>query len=314
MKTLRLSGYVGYEITAEQVAAQLRDANGEEITVHLNTQGGNIYQGIEIYNLFNSYEGKKTVVMGALVASIGSYIICAFDHVVAQDLTMFMIHNASNGIWGDYRALRKEADELERMNRHLGERLSAFCGKTLDDTLALMDAETWFYGQEIMDAGFAHEVRSTGKSTGKENTLAFVRRTYSGMASRVAAYLERQTGAQGMDKETLIKEAKEMLASGAIAAKDFGIDLDGLQNELKALKEANAKAERKASLDAAFGADGLLRTYAQTLSDLGKAVDEIKADPIAKKLAQDMADPSSAVNVVEQTQRPQDGSIKVAKY
>ena len=71
-----------------------------------------MYEGVAIYDLFANYSGGKTLIMGGLVASIGSYIATAFDKVIAQDISIYMIHNVSTCVCGDYLELRKEADHL----------------------------------------------------------------------------------------------------------------------------------------------------------------------------------------------------------
>jgi ATP-dependent protease ClpP protease subunit len=314
MKTIRLSGYVGFEITPELLLERLNEANGDDIEVHLNTQGGNVYQGIEVFNLINSYVGHKTVILGALVASIGSYISCAFDTVVAQDLTIFMIHNASQGAWGDFRELRKVADELERLNAHVSERYAKFSGKTIEDTLALMGAETWYYGKEVVEAGFATEYRETGKGAKTPtNVISFAKRTYRDSMDRVAAHSGPVPIQKGdiMDRDTVIKEAKALLASGELKADELVADPSKAEltalgvtdavAEIKALRAERDKAATEKALDDAFGKDGLLRSYAATATATGKSIEDIRKDPLAIHLAAE-----KAAGIVVETTKPKD--------
>lgn len=163
MKNLTFQGYVGDEqFTPANVTEQLESAYGDEITVNLYTPGGLIYDGIEIYNRISAYPGKKTCILGGLVASIGTYISSAFDVVQAQDSTVFFMHNASSIIAGDSEDMRKESEELGRLNRHLAERLAAKSGKGVQEILTMMNEETYLYGKEIVDAGFADELIEVG--------------------------------------------------------------------------------------------------------------------------------------------------------
>ena len=311
MKELRLSGIVGWEISSQQVQDFLTSAGGDDITVYLNTRGGDVYEGVDIYEQFASYKGKKTVVLGALVASIGSYIITAFDTVIAQDVTMFMIHNATMGTYGDHKVLRNDADSLEKMTQHIADRLSRFSGKKVEDVLALMDGETWYYGKEIIDNGFATDYQETGKAVGdKENILSIAKHTYHDQLKKFAALYEGEAHKpvkeeqKDMDLKEVLNALNPFIADKSFTVAQaialFGADnqlitpaqkaiLDAVGNEdIVALKEKAKKAdeaERAKAMTDAFGADGDLREYANRMAGFGVSIEDIKKDPLAVKLA-----------------------------
>lgn len=317
MKVLHFSGYVGWELTSAMVTESLRGLNNEDIEVHLNTKGGSIYEGIEIYNQFASYAGKKTLVMGALVASIGSYIATAFDRVIAQDISIYMIHNASDCVCGDYKEIRNAADGLEKLNAHIADRLSRSSGKPVADILELMDAESWYYGQEIVDSGFANELKETGKrEEAATNVLEIARHTYHDGMKKVAAFLGEPPMKPKEEKAMTFKEFMENAANFVKSNEftlDSALDLFGAKDrlmtdaqknalaelgdldpkDLKAKADAAEKVVRDAALDVAFGKEepeNLLREYANKMIKAGLAIDAIKDDPIAKHLAQGRAD------------------------
>ena len=189
MKIIRLSGYVGFDITSASVADALASANGEDIEVPSSIpRVGQVYEGVAIYDLFANYSGGKTLIMGGLVASIGSYIATAFDKVIAQDISIYMIHNVRL-VCGDYLELRKEADALEKLNGHVGDRLARFSKKSNEDILGLMAAESWYYGKEIIDGGFATEYRETGKGNLGTNDVDIAKLKYHNGMKQVAAFL-----------------------------------------------------------------------------------------------------------------------------
>jgi len=207
-KRIRLYGYVGQEITAKSVSEILDPLSGEDVIVDLNTPGGLLYEGVEIYNRLIQYPGKKTLVMGALVASIGTLVSMAFDNIQAQDFSGFMIHNVSSGIFGDSKALRKEADEIERTNTLIATKLSQRSKKSVKEILKMMDAETWLYGQEIVDAGFADELIETGVQPDKAAASAAVAQMKESHLSRVAQTNIGNQGAAGV--EIINDEENEM--------------------------------------------------------------------------------------------------------
>ena len=98
-----------------------------------------------------------------------------------------MIHNVQSGVYGDSEALAKEASELERLNSLIAERLSQRSIKTVEDIRGMMSKETWSYGQEIVDLGFADELIQTGTSPNKTNAISAVKKMKSSYMGRSAA-------------------------------------------------------------------------------------------------------------------------------
>ena len=312
MKIIRLSGYVGFDITSASVADALASANGEDIEVHLNTQGGQVYEGVAIYDLFANYSGGKTLIMGGLVASIGSYIATAFDNVIAQDISIYMIHNVSTCVCGDYLELRKEADSLEKLNGHVGDRLARFSKKSNEDILGLMAAESWYYGKEIIDGGFATEYRETGKGNLGTNDVDIAKLKYHNGMKQVAAFLgeppKKPKEEKIMTLQEIIDAMAPFIASGefkfeqAVAlfkAEDRLITEEQTEklnalgeqdvSDLIARAEAADKLVQDTAMDEAFGKEGLLRDFANTSIKAGLTIDEIKTNPVALALAEKKA-------------------------
>lgn len=162
-KRIRLNGFIGGEITPASVSEEIDQLNNEDIIVDLNTYGGIIYDGLEIFNRIRQYPGNKTVVLGGVVASAGAYISMAFDNIIAQDISTFMIHKAQGGAYGDSDAMAKEAEELQKIDKHLAKIYAKRTGLSEDDVLEMMKVETWFYGKEIVSNGFADQYTETGE-------------------------------------------------------------------------------------------------------------------------------------------------------
>ena len=330
MKRIYLSGYIGYDLTSTMVKQWLDEANGEEVEIHLNTQGGIVTEGIAIYDLIDKYTGKKSCLMGGLVASIGSYIATACQKVVAQDITVYMVHNAANWCFGDYHDMQNEAESLEKLNKHIADRLSRFSKKGIDEVLNLMDEETWYYGKEIVDAGFATDFLETGKASNQaSNVLDIEKYKYHERLKSVAAYFgnpPEKPKEEEMKFEDFLTAAKDFVKSGEFKL-ESALDLFGAKDKLitdkqkaaldalgeddpKALKDQLAEAKKKAvnaELDQAFGKDGNLRMYADEQIEKGKTVDEIRKMPIAVALAAERA--AGIDQIVEQ--KPKDEQTTV---
>ena len=235
MKRIYLSGYVGYDLTSGMVKQWLDEADGEEIEIHLNTQGGVVTEGIAIYDLIDKYTGKKSCLMGGLVASIGSYIATACQKVTAQDITVYMVHNAANWCFGDYHDMQNESESLEKLNKHIADRLSRFSGKPLEEVLKLMDEETWYYGKEIVDAGFATDFLETGKASDQaSNVLDIEKYKYHERLKSVAAYFGTppdKPKEEEMKFEDFLTAAKDFVKSGEFKL-DGALDLFGAKDKL----------------------------------------------------------------------------------
>lgn len=215
MAEIWLSGIVGRDLTAKVVTEKLNSLNGQDVIINLNTGGGSVYEGVEIYNIIKQYSGRKTIKMGSIVASIGSYIACAGDEIIAQDFTSFMIHEVSSYVEGTVDDIRAEAERIEKLNDLSAKRLSDISGKTYDEIRALMKSETWFYGKEIVDNSFANRFEDTGKAAEKTAAVAVAREQYK----RVAMIATNKTTDKNVT-ENWIDEARALIDSGNYNAVD----------------------------------------------------------------------------------------------
>lgn len=186
MKNLRWSGDIGWRdnerntgITVDFVESELTSAAGDDITVEFDSIGGDYFSGIQIMTMLKGYKGKKIVKLGAIVASAATAVMLGFDQRIARRTTSFMIHNAQSGQWGDQNDLRKMADQLEGYSNIIAQEYADLTGKTIEEIKALMDAETWLFGKEIVDNGFAEmleDVQADGSVSNKMVAVAMYKK------------------------------------------------------------------------------------------------------------------------------------------
>lgn len=157
-KIIALSGHVGWELTAEDIRAELKDAKGGDVEFHVNSPGGFVFEGIEIFNIIRDYEGHTEARIIGLAASMMSYIVLAADKVSAYDNATFMIHNAIAFAIGSHNDMRKVANTLESLSNILAKAYAIKTGKSLDEIKALMDDTTFLFGDEILHEGFIDEI------------------------------------------------------------------------------------------------------------------------------------------------------------
>ena len=186
MIKLNINDYIGFdEITNAKIVEQLKNiAPAEEIEIEINSLGGSVYECIAIFNTIRQYAKTNpvSVFMNGIVASAASVIAIAARTVYPQatvkvcENSIYFIHNPINVAWGDYKALLKEADYLERLAIMFGGLYSGVTTKTVELMRRAMDEETYYIGNEIVEAGFANNFEQINPNTNitPENRAAMI--------------------------------------------------------------------------------------------------------------------------------------------
>lgn len=138
------------------VLSKLPDS-GEDVEVTINSYGGLVDMGNEIYTGLRAYSGKVTanVVMAGSAASI---IAMGANQVAISPVGQIMIHNVSMGAGGDYHEMEKASEILQKANHSLANAYVAKTGKSKEEVLALMENETWLTAEEAVENGFADSI------------------------------------------------------------------------------------------------------------------------------------------------------------
>jgi ATP-dependent Clp protease protease subunit len=150
----------GGGVTAKGFTEQLK-ALGDVKTINLkiNSPGGDVFDGVAIYNNLVQHSAKVNVFIDGLAASIASVIAMAGDNITIAENGMMMIHNPWTLAMGDANDLRQSADVLDKIKATMLTTYSKRAGVTEAEASVIMDAETWYTGQEAVDAGFADDVQ-----------------------------------------------------------------------------------------------------------------------------------------------------------
>lgn len=151
-------GFWGVNAAAFQ--RELAQVNASEITVNLSSPGGEIFEGIAIYNALRTHPANVTVRVSALAASIASVIAQAGDKIVMLSGAQMMIHEGSGLCMGNAAEMQQMAELLDRQSDNIATIYAERAGGTPEQWRTRMRAETWFSAQEAVDAGLADEVES----------------------------------------------------------------------------------------------------------------------------------------------------------
>ena len=143
---------------ASDIRDAIKSADYTGLEIEINSPGGAVTEGIAIYNLIKNAKGQKKVKIIGLAASMASYIALAGDSIEVEADSVFMIHNVSGAATGDAKKIRKTADVIEGLNNILVKRYAEKTGVDEKKIRGLMDEETYYFGAEIVEAGFADVV------------------------------------------------------------------------------------------------------------------------------------------------------------
>lgn len=151
--------WFGIEATSpNSVSKVIDEANGEDIEVEINSGGGSVFAGSEIYTALKSYKGNVIVKIVGLAASAASVIAMAGNKVMMSPTAQMMIHNVSTYTSGDYRDMEHSAEVLKSANNTIANAYRLKTGKTQEELLKLMDNETWMTAQKAKELGFIDEI------------------------------------------------------------------------------------------------------------------------------------------------------------
>jgi len=151
-------GYGGF--AASDLARDLADVNGP-LEVHINSPGGDVWDGITIYNTLLN-RNDVTVVIDGIAASIASVISCAGSTVLIAKTGTMMIHDGFTMAIGNAQDFRDAAEQLDRASNIIAGAYAERTGRPMSYWRQLMQAETWFSGQEAIDAGLVDRFADNG--------------------------------------------------------------------------------------------------------------------------------------------------------
>jgi ATP-dependent protease ClpP protease subunit len=176
--------WYGDGVTASRIAAALRSIGGADVTVNINSPGGDMFEGLAIYNLLREYEGKVTVKVLGLAASAASIIAMAGDEVQIGRGAFLMIHNCWVYAMGNRHDLQQIAADMVPFDKAMNDIYSARTGLDADTIYAMMDAETYIGGSDAVEKGFADRLLSADEIADGDDSPAAALRKLDAMLAK----------------------------------------------------------------------------------------------------------------------------------
>lgn len=154
-------------VSAKLVRDSLEGVN-KPILIKLNSPGGDVFEGIEIYNYLKNHEQSVTVEITGVAASAASIIAMGADKIIMNTGTTLMIHEASTWTFGNKSDIQKTLNALETIDDSLVAVYVERTGLDAEEISDLLKAETWMTADEAVEKGFADEVRKAPKAEPKK--------------------------------------------------------------------------------------------------------------------------------------------------
>ena len=259
----------GDEVTPKQFAEDLAAIGGKDLTVRVNSPGGDVFAAQAIYNQLKLYTGRVTMRIDGIAASAATIITCAGDTVIMPSNALYMIHNPKSALFGYYDAkeMSKYAETLDTVRDTILAVYSKRVGDSLTDEQLQqkMDAETWMTAKEAQEYGFVDEIDDGVKVTNclKDGQLIVnsvscslsrfqhgdeAERLIKGFDSDVDQKPERE-GSKRMKENELVEKIKNLLGVGGDAepVEDNSADEEAVEPEVDAVQ---AERDRMMALDA----------------------------------------------------------------
>ena len=267
----RLPGYIGADEFLEDLEEVRDKAN---LTIHINSNGGDLYAGLAIYNRLKSFKGTVTTINDGMAASAASLIFQAGDVRKMNAGSTLMAHGVSGFMFGYYNLeeLKQLVTQFKAHNKAIVNVYAEAMGVSYDEAKGFIEGETWLVGQEAVDKGLADEVidLDTEDGAGAEN----------GLFDRLLARIQ---GIYGTPAENMPRTANT--AAVPPIANTTSIETGGNEEmDIKNLEDLrNAYPEFVAQIENA-AKDGVQNQGAEAERARIKAIEEIEASIADKAL------------------------------
>lgn len=206
----------GYGITAKDFIEEVNFLKASRLNVRINSYGGEIDQGVAIYNFLKQRKGETYVYVDGIAASIASIIAMAGDKVIMGEAALMFIHNPWTMTAGDAESLQREAANLEKRKAALLAIYTEKTGLPADLLSQMMDEETLLNAEEAVAMGFANEMDAI-----KEPEMAFNSTMYNKVVSAMARKIKN--GEANMSDEAPVVEEEVAPVAEQVATEEVPV-------------------------------------------------------------------------------------------
>ena len=216
----------------EKIRDALKEADGNDVDIFINSGGGSVFAGSEIYSMIQRYRGNVTIHVTGLAASAASVIACAGKCLMSATAQM-MVHNVSSYGSGDYKNFDKMSEILKKANEAIAAAYVQKSGMSMQDALELMDIETWLTAKDALEYGLIDgiEENQNANNSTESNDLT------PSLAASTATMLPREV----LNKFNTEKNNEMTMKADDGLSSDIEVYMES--NELAQVIPENAKDE-----------------------------------------------------------------------
>lgn len=154
----------GESISATDVKKELENITSNKIHVHINSYGGDVFDGIAIYNQLKNHSAEITIHVDGVAASAASIIAMAGNEIIMNTGSMLMIHEGSTFAWGTKTDIKKTVNALEGIDKSIADvYLTRYQGERSEIETMIVN-ETWFTSSEAVEVGLADKVNEVAET------------------------------------------------------------------------------------------------------------------------------------------------------
>ena len=223
---------MGGGVSAKRIAAALRTISNRDVTVQINSPGGDMFEGIAIYNLLRAHPARITVDVLGIAASAASVIAMAGDNIRMAPSSFLMLHNAWGVVIGNRHDMAEAATLFERFDGALADIYAARSGMARSEIATLLDAETFLTAEEAVAAGLADII--AGETDAASDVSAQVRPDI--LAKRRIDAALAQQGIPRSERRAMLKQITGTRNAAEPATHDAGFDPAALRQLLDTLQ------------------------------------------------------------------------------
>ncbi len=301
------SSWWGDEVTPRSFAEDLENLGGKDVTVRINSGGGDVFAAHAIHNQLVAYKGRVTVVIDGLAASAATIIAVAGDRIIMPANALFMIHNPAIGL-SDYYGAEELLKAAEALNTIKGSIVAAYrkrCKASAEELAAMMDAETWMGAAECLEKGFVDEIQGSvspvlNGSSLVVNSVNFNIKNFKNQDA-LKACLNKKVEVKSMNNklEAFLNDLGLKLVDEnqpTVPVQNVASQLPAVDAEQIAKNAVEAERQRVAALEALDSGDNPAVTAiiaeakknGKTADDVKTYVDAVKTVPVVQDAAQQL--------------------------
>ena len=289
-----------YGITAKGFIEEIKAYKDSPINLHINCIGGDVFEGMAIYNVLKKRTAKTTIYIEGIAASMGSVIALAGDEVIMAENSLFMIHNAWGGAMGEANEMRKTAALLEKISSEIADIYTKKTRLPYDKVKDMMDEETWLSAEEAFNFGFVDSISDAIKVAAKYDVSKFKNITDKEIQTKLSVNLKSKKMTEELKNwfnakvEEIITKVKASNKSETEDVKEVEVKIGDNEEVLNKLTSFDAKVTELNNLTTDL--EGEKETLTQEVERLNALLS--KADAKGTEISTD-GDPVVIDNKVE---------------